>query len=45
MSSWRQWKIGSDVSNSAKMHPMAHMSEQVVVVVVGVVGLWMGEVY
>ena len=26
MSSWRQWKIGSEVRSSAKMHPMAHIS-------------------
>ncbi len=28
MSSWRQWKIGSDVSSSAKMQPMAQMSKK-----------------
>lgn len=27
MSSCLQWNIGSDVSSSAKMHPIAHMSE------------------
>lgn len=26
MSSWRQWKMGSDVSSSAKMQPIAQMS-------------------
>lgn len=26
ISSWRQWKIGSEVSSSANMQPIAHMS-------------------
>lgn len=27
MSSWRQWKMGSDVSSSAKMQPIAQISD------------------
>ena len=26
ISSWRQWNIGSHVNNSAKIHPIAHIS-------------------
>lgn len=26
ISSWRQWKIGSEVNNSANMQPIAHIS-------------------
>ena len=28
ISSWRQWNIGSEVSSSAKMQPIAQMSEE-----------------
>ena len=28
MSSWRQWNMGSDVSSSAKMQPIAQMSDR-----------------
>ena len=40
MSSWRQWNIGSDVNSSAKIHPMAQISEimQVIMLYAGING-------